>query len=104
MHCAGIPFVIVNSLCGALVAYGLAGLRLTAHALIINLCITALQSMISIQLQARCRPVSPPCCNAGLHQPEPARECWHLAHQRTASDPQILIVLCSPQCTGRMWQ
>ena len=54
VHCAGIPFVIVNSLCGALVAYGLAGLRLTAHALIINLCITALQSMISIQLQVRC--------------------------------------------------
>ena len=45
------PFVIVNSLCGALVAYGLAGLRLTAHSLLINLVITALQSMISIQLQ-----------------------------------------------------
>ena len=60
MHCAGIPFVIVNSLCGALVAYGLAGLRLTAHALIINLCITALQSMISIQLQVRCRFGHPP--------------------------------------------
>jgi len=43
--------VIVNSLCGALVAYGLAGLRLTAHSLLINLVITALQSMISIQLQ-----------------------------------------------------
>ena len=43
--------MIVNSLCGALVAYGLAGLRLTAHSLLINLVITALQSMISIQLQ-----------------------------------------------------
>lgn len=50
-HAAGIPFVIINSLCGCLVAYGLAGLRLTVHSLLINLVITALQSMISIQLQ-----------------------------------------------------
>lgn len=50
---AGIPFVIINSLCGCLCAYGLAGLRLSAHAVLLNLCITALQSMISIQLQAR---------------------------------------------------
>ena len=49
--CAGIPFVIINSLCGCLVAYGLAGLRLTVHSLLLNLVITALQSMISIQLQ-----------------------------------------------------
>jgi len=48
--------VIVNSLCGALVAYGLAGLRLTAHSLLINLVITALQSMISIQLQVTLKP------------------------------------------------
>ena len=80
MPCAGIPFVIVNSLCGALVAYGLAGLRLTAHALIINLCITALQSMISIQLQVRCRLVSP-CCSAGPHQSEPEHErCYSADH------------------------
>jgi hypothetical protein len=50
---AGIPFVIINSLCGALCAYGLAGLRMQAHAVLINLCVVALQSMISIQLQAR---------------------------------------------------
>lgn len=50
---AGIPFVIINSLCGCLCAYGLAGLRLSAHAVLLNLCITALQSMISIQLQVR---------------------------------------------------
>lgn len=47
--------MIINSLCGCLCAYGLAGLRLSAHAVLLNLCITALQSMISIQLQA-CRP------------------------------------------------
>ena len=45
--------MIINSLCGCLVAYGLAGLRLTVHALLINLVVTALQSMISIQLQVR---------------------------------------------------
>ena len=50
---AGIPFVIINSLCGALCAYGLAGLRMQAHAVLINLCVVALQSMISIQLQVR---------------------------------------------------
>ena len=94
MHCAGIPFVIVNSLCGALVAYGLAGLRLTAHALIINLCITALQSMISIQLQVRCRLVSP-CCSAGPHRSESMQDCWHLADKLTASDPQTIVVICS---------
>ena len=43
--------MIINSLCGCLVAYGLAGLRLTVHSLLLNLVITALQSMISIQLQ-----------------------------------------------------
>ncbi|BDA42962.1 ABC transporter G family member 22 [Coccomyxa sp. Obi] len=51
---ASIPFVIINSLCGCLCAYGLAGLRLSAHAVLLNLCITALQSMISIQLQVFC--------------------------------------------------
>lgn len=51
--CAGIPFVVINSLCGCLVAYGLSGLRLTVHSLLINLVVTALQSMISIQLQVK---------------------------------------------------
>ncbi len=94
-HCAGIPFVIVNSLCGALVAYGLAGLRLTAHALIINLCITALQSMISIQLQVRCRLVSP-CCNAGPHQSESEQEGWHLADIITACDRPTIVIILTP--------
>lgn len=47
----GVPFVIINSLCGSLAAYGLAGLRYTASAVIFNSLITALQSLISIQLQ-----------------------------------------------------
>ena len=98
MHCAGIPFVIVNSLCGALVAYGLAGLRLTAHALIINLCITALQSMISIQLQVRFRLVSPGC-SVEPHRIGPEQACWHPAHQLTAN-AQTLIMTCSPWRTG----
>ena len=96
MHCAGIPFVIVNSLCGALVAYGLAGLRLTAHALIINLCITALQSMISIQLQVRCRIVSP-CCNAGLHQSKSEQEHWHHADRIiVCANFETIVIICTP--------
>ena len=59
--CAGIPFVIINSLCGCLVAYGLAGLRLTVHSLLINLVVTALQSMISIQLQVSFETVTDSC-------------------------------------------
>ncbi len=51
--------MIINSLCGALCAYGLAGLRMQAHAVLINLCVVALQSMISIQLQARARREQP---------------------------------------------
>lgn len=43
--------MIINSLCGSLAAYGLAGLRYTASAVIFNSLITALQSLISIQLQ-----------------------------------------------------
>ena len=71
--CAGIPFVIINSLCGCLVAYGLAGLRLTVHSLLINLVVTALQSMISIQLQVS------PLQLAGWGSPS----CNHLASRRT---------------------
>ena len=59
--------MIINSLCGCLCAYGLAGLRLSAHAVLLNLCITALQSMISIQLQARRpRPLNCPLWEARL--------------------------------------
>ncbi len=55
--------MIINSLCGCLVAYGLAGLRLTVHSLLINLVVTALQSMISIQLQVTfCALVTPAHC------------------------------------------
>ena len=61
--------MIINSLCGCLVAYGLAGLRLTVHSLLINLVVTALQSMISIQLQVT-------FCTLLTHARCLQRRCW----------------------------
>lgn len=53
MH-AGTPFVILNTLCGALAAYGFAGLRYTASAIILFAVILVLQSLIAIQLLIFC--------------------------------------------------
>ena len=52
--CAGTPFVILNTLCGALAAYGFAGLRYTASAIILFAVILVLQSLIAIQLLIFC--------------------------------------------------
>lgn len=68
---AGMPFVVINSLCGCLCAYGLAGLRFQMRAVLLNLCITALQSMISIQLQ-----VTPPQTRSPVYCPLTAADPW----------------------------
>lgn len=51
---AGTPFVVLNTLCGALAAYGFAGLRYTAAAIILYAVIIVLQSLIAIQLLIFC--------------------------------------------------
>ena len=47
---AGTPFVVLNTLCGALAAYGLAGLRYTLKHIVLYALIIVLQSLIAIQL------------------------------------------------------
>lgn len=42
--------MVLNTLCGALAAYGFAGLRYTWHAIILFAVILVLQSLIAIQL------------------------------------------------------
>ena len=51
---AGTPFVVLNTLCGALAAYGFAGLRYTAAAIILFAVILVIQSLIAIQLLVFC--------------------------------------------------
>ena len=46
--------MLLNTFIGSLAAYGLAGLRNEASAIILNIVITGLQSLISTQLQVFC--------------------------------------------------
>ena len=55
---AGLPFIIVNTLCGALAAYGFAGLRYTPAAILLYSVILVLQSLIAIQVMVFCVYVS----------------------------------------------
>ena len=51
---AAFPFVLVNSVLGTLVAYGLAGLRDQASAVFLNALFSALEGLISTQLLISC--------------------------------------------------
>ena len=53
-HTAGLPGVIVNTLCGSLTAYALAGLRYNARSIALNCVVVCVQALISIQLQVFC--------------------------------------------------
>ena len=55
---AGLPFIVINTLCGALAAYGFAGLRYTPAAIILYSIILVLQSLIAIQVMVFCVYVS----------------------------------------------
>ena len=55
---AGLPFIVINTLCGALAAYGFAGLRYTPSAIILYSIILVLQSLIAIQVMVFCVYVS----------------------------------------------
>ena len=56
--CAGLPFVVINTLCGALAAYGFAGLRYTPAAVVLFGIILLMQSLIAIQILVFCVYVS----------------------------------------------
>lgn len=51
---SGAPFVIINTVAGGLMAYGLTGLRYTGYAIVLYLVVLCLQSLISNQLQIFC--------------------------------------------------
>jgi len=55
-HCcsAGAPFVVINTVMGGLMAYGLTGLRYTGYAIVMYLVVLCLQALISNQLQIFC--------------------------------------------------
>ncbi|CAL5218719.1 g432 [Coccomyxa viridis] len=55
---ASLPFIIVNTLCGALAAYGFAGLRYSPAAILLYSVILVLQSLIAIQVMVFCVYVS----------------------------------------------
>ena len=55
---AVLPFIVINTLCGALAAYGFAGLRYTPTAIILYSVILVLQSLIAIQVMVFCVYVS----------------------------------------------
>ncbi len=73
---AGTPFVILNTLCGALAAYGFAGLRYTASAIILFAVILVIQSLIAIQLLIFCVYATPnQVCPEYIHHCE-----YHVTH------------------------
>ena len=110
--CAGTPLVLVNQLVGALMAYGLAGLRNDPRAIFAWIGIVSLQCLISNQFLITCvwltkTAVSPPrpsawretCleCRAHTHCPPPPpgqdkRHCPVLrqASQRACGARQLL--------------
>ena len=55
----GLPFVILNTLCGAYATYGLANLRYEWHAILLYGVIIVLQSIIAIQLMIFCVYLTP---------------------------------------------
>ena len=56
---AGLPFVILNTLCGAYTIYGLAGLRYEWHGILLYGVMITLQSIIAIQLMIFCVYLTP---------------------------------------------
>ena len=60
--------MVINTLCGALAAYGLAGLRYTPAAIVLFGIILVLQSLIAVQILVFCVYVSSDqvsaCCGA----------------------------------------
>ena len=50
----GTPFVIVNTIAGGLMAFGLTGLRYTGKSIVLYLVVLCLQSLTSNQLQIFC--------------------------------------------------
>ena len=53
-YSAGTPFVIVNTIAGGLMAFGLTGLRYTGKSIVLYLVVLCLQSLTSNQLQIFC--------------------------------------------------
>ena len=52
--CAGVPFVILNTICGALASYGLAGLRYQGAAIVLYSIIIVFSSLVAIQFLTLC--------------------------------------------------
>ena len=50
----GAPFVIVNTIAGGLMAFGLTGLRYTGVSIVLYMVVLCLQSLTSNQLQIFC--------------------------------------------------
>ena len=51
---AGFPFIVLNTVCGSLAAYGFAGLRYTPRAIILFQVMLVLQSLAAVQLLILC--------------------------------------------------
>ena len=54
MECAAFPFIVLNTVVGALAAYGLSGLRYQGQALVLFAVIMVVQSLVAIQLLTFC--------------------------------------------------
>ncbi len=50
----GFPFIVLNTVCGSLAAYGFAGLRYTPSAIILFQVMLVLQSLAAVQLLILC--------------------------------------------------
>ena len=59
MPSAGFPFIVLNTVCGSLAAYGFAGLRYTPSAIILFQVMLVLQSLAAVQLLILCVDATP---------------------------------------------
>ena len=66
LHWADTPFIILNAMTTALMAYGLVGLRNDPSAIFIYMALIALQALVSNQFLVTCVWLTPtavrPCC------------------------------------------
>ena len=63
---AGFPFIVLNTVCGSLAAYGFAGLRYTPSAIILFQVMLVLQSLAAVQLLILCVYATPTQACASL--------------------------------------
>ena len=98
---AGFPFIVLNTVCGSLAAYGFAGLRYTPSAIILFQVMLVLQSLAAVQLLILCVYATPTqaCASFSPSQPDLAQLYYHIA-QCQPLHWTVVVCIAILQCRG----